>query len=178
MSDNDDKIVDKDFPKSKSEIKREMIELQRLGERLVLLNAAQLKKLSLPLILEEAVLDAKKITSHGAKRRQFQYIGRLMRDVKNPEVIREFFAALEMKHQRSSAFHHMLESWRERLLSDDATQLTEFIKLYPIVDRQHLRVLVQNAKKERSLGKPVGAARLLFRYLKQLQQENKFEEDN
>lgn len=165
----ENEINEHELPKSKSQIKREMLELQELGERLVSLNLEQLKKLALPASLHQAILDAKKMTSRNAKRRQLQYIGRLMRDIEDPTFIKEFFYQLEMKDQRANAFLHMLESWRERLLSDDVAAQTEFIQLYPNVDRQHLRQLIQNGKKERLHGKPLGASKLLFRYLRELQ---------
>lgn len=170
MSDED--IENIRLPKSKSQIKREMVELQELGERLVLLNRDKLSKLELPTLLFEAIIEAKKITSRGGKRRQLQYIGRLMRDLEDTSLIRDFFAELDSKHQRVNAIHHMLESWREKLLSDDSEILTEFIALFPAVDRQHLRQLIQNGRKERLYGKPVGASKQLFRYLKELHQEN------
>lgn len=158
-----------DLPKSKSQIKREMTNLQDLGARLITLSDEQLRKLNLPPLLQDAVKAAKKITSHGAKRRQLQYIGRLMRDIEDPSHIEEFFLKIEMKDQRTIAYYHMLESWRERLIAEEGA-LTEFIELYPNAERQHLRQLVQNAKKERLQGKPVGAAKALFRYLRELQE--------
>lgn len=156
-------------PKSKSQVKREMTELQKLGERLVSLKKDQLNRLDLPAELNLAIKEAQRLTSHGAKRRQLQFIGRLMRDIEDTTFIKDFFRKLEMKDQRTSAFHHMLESWRERLISDDAEAITEFIQNYPNSDRQHLRQLIQNAKKEKQFAKPIGSLKLLFRYLKELQ---------
>lgn len=154
--------------KSKTQVKKEMLALQQLGERLVLLNNEQLVTLKLPLLLHQAVLEAKKILHHGAKRRQMQYIGKLMRRVEDPASIQLFIDSLDMKNEQAIAFHHMLEGWRDKLMSDDASFITEFVTQFPYVDRQHLRNLVQNAKKERLAGKPLGASRALFRYLKNL----------
>jgi ribosome-associated protein len=158
-----------DFPKSKSLIKKEMIELQELGERLVLLSQDQLTKLNLSAALLQAVLEAKRITSGGAKRRQLQYIGRLMRDLEDPQSIRDYFLKVDTKDKKAIAFQHMLEAWRERLITEDAA-LTQFIEAFPDTDRQHLRQLIQKAKKERSHGKSLGAAKALFRYLRELQE--------
>ncbi len=168
MNDPDD-LLPSDLPKSKSQIKREMTELQKLGERLVALSRDQLKQAKLPIELSQAIAEAKKITSHGAKRRQLQFIGRLMRDIDDPQAIRDFLQKVEMKHQKTNAYFHMLESWRERLINEEQDALTDFINLYPAADRQHLRQLVLNAKKERHQGFPKGAAKLLFQYLKELQ---------
>lgn len=173
MNDNND--TNAKLPKSKSKIKREMNELQELGERLTTLSTQQIKRLPLPENLAQAIYQAQKITSRGAKRRQFQYIGRLMREVDDVSPITDFFNELDAKSHQSSAFLHMLESWRDKLLSDDANAVTEFITLYPNADRQHLRQLIQNGKKERLLGKPLGACKLLFRYIKELHKESEME---
>lgn len=67
--------------KSKSQKKREMHALQALGARLVELSPATLARMELPEALAEAVWACKTLKSHGARRRQLQYIGALMRDV-------------------------------------------------------------------------------------------------
>lgn len=172
-----DDITNDDLPKSKSQLKRESNALQALGGRLILLNNTQLDKLGLPTKLFQAIQEAKKITSRSATRRQLQYIGRLMRDIEDPTYIFEFIQKIEMKDEKATAFHHQLESWRERLLSEEEA-ITEFIELYPAIDRQHFRQLVMNARKEKTSGKPVGAAKLLFRYMRDLQLENKEKEES
>jgi ribosome-associated protein len=174
MSDPDD-LLPSDLEKSKSQIKREMTELQKLGERLQALSREQLKKANLPAQLAQAIDESKRITSHSAKRRQLQYIGRLMRDLEDPQAVRDFLQKIENKHQKTNAYFHMLESWRERLITEEQSALTDFINLYPAADRQHLRQLVLNAKKERHQGTPKGAAKLLFQYLKELQQSKQEE---
>ncbi len=154
--------------KSKTRIKKEMLGLQELGEKLLSLNNVQLSRLALPSDLMEAILEAKKIASRNAKRRQLQYIGRLMRNLDDPSFIEEFLQRIAMKHQKSNAVHHLLESWRDKLLSDDPNRVTEFIDTFHQVDRQRLRQLIQNAKKEKLTGKPAGASRHLFRYIKEV----------
>ncbi len=169
MSDDEEQI----FSKSKSQLKREMLELQELGKRLVGLSKERLSKLDLPSSLLSAIEEAKRLNSRGGIRRQLQYIGRLMRDLEAPERIREYFQRLEMKDERAAAFFHMLESWRERLICDESLETTtEFITQYPEIDRQYFRQLIQNAKKERKQGKPAGAGKALFRYLRELQGNN------
>lgn len=165
--------VDDLMPKSKSQVKREMTELQKLGEKLVALSTEQLRKADLPDELHAAIMAAKKITSHGAKRRQLQFIGRLMRDLENPERIRDYISEIENKHQRANAYFHLLESWRERLIADEPGTLTEFFTQYPQAERQYLRQLITQAKKEKLSGHSTHAAKLLFRYLKELQTQNK-----
>src|SRR5882672_11328417 len=94
---------------SKTELKRVMHELQALGERLIGLNPEQ----------HEAVEQARRITKHEARRRQLQYIGRLMRDV-DPEPIREKLRAWDGVSIEETARLHRIERWREKLLEDDA----------------------------------------------------------
>lgn len=152
---------------SKTRRKREMLELQALGAALAALADAQLARLALPEALREAVLEARRIRSHEAKRRQMQYIGRLMREV-DPEPIREQLAALEGGSAQAAAAHRRLEAWRARLLEDDAA-LTDFAAEHPGADLQALRTVIRNSRQEQKLGKPPRAYRELFRMLKSLE---------
>jgi len=144
-----------------------MLELQALGVALVDLPEAQLKTIGLDPGLLAALLEAKRIKSHEAKRRQMQYIGRLMREV-DPAPIREALAAVEGGSARATARHRRLEAWRGRLLGDDAA-LTEFAAEHPGAELQALRTLIRNARKEAAEGRPPRAFRELFRVLKQIE---------
>jgi ribosome-associated protein len=152
---------------SKTRRKQEMHELQALGAELTRLSEAQLAAIELPEELREALLEAKRITSHEAKRRQMQYVGRLMRRL-DPEPIRVRLGEIEGNSARATARHRRLESWRERLLDDDAA-LTEFAAEHPGADLQALRALIRNARKEAAEGKPPRAYRELFRVLKAIE---------
>jgi len=152
---------------SKTRKKREMHELQALGVALVRLSDSQLEAIEIPEQLREALLEAKRIRSHEAKRRQMQYIGRLMREL-DPAPIRARLAELEGNSAQATARHRRLEAWRERLLGDDAA-LTAFAAEYPRADLQVLRTLIRNARKEAGLGKPPRASRELFRTLKEIE---------
>jgi ribosome-associated protein len=152
---------------SKTRRKREMHELQALGTALAELPESQLKEMRLDEGLLAALLEVKRIKSHEAKRRQMQYIGRLMRDV-DPAPIRSRLAELEGHSAQATARHRRLEAWRERLLEDDAA-LTEFAAAYPGGDLQALRALIRNARKEKKEAKPPRAYRELFRVLKEIE---------
>jgi len=156
-----------DEPVSKTRRKREMTELQSLGAALVGLPESQVRQMRLDNALLEAVLEAKRIRSHEARRRQLQYVGRLMREV-DPEPIRAQLAAVEGSSAQAAAAHRRLETWRERLLSDDAA-LTSFASEHPGADIQEIRALIRNARKEQKEGKPPRAYRELFRVLKAVQ---------
>jgi len=144
-----------------------MHELQALGAALAELSESQLKEMRLGEDLLEALLEAKRIRSHEAKRRQMQYIGRLMREV-DPAPIRSRLAELEGSSAQATARHRRLETWRERLLDDDEA-LTAFAAEHPGADLQALRTLIRNARKEQKESKPPRAYRELFRVLKEIE---------
>ena len=154
-------------PVSKTKRKQEMHELQALGAALVELPEARLRALALADDLHEAVLEARRISSHEARRRQLQYIGRLMRDV-DPAPIRAALEALEGSSAQATARHRRLEQLRDRLLADDAA-LTDFLAARPLADAQALRTLIRNARREQKEGRPPRAFRELFRTLKSLE---------
>lgn len=153
-------------PVSKTRRKQEMHELQALGAALVELPEAQLGAMELGPELREAVLEARRITSHEARRRQLQYIGRLMRDV-DPAPIRARLEALEGSSAEATARHRRLEQLRSRLLADDQA-LTGYVAAHPGADAQELRTLIRNARREQKEGRPPRAFRELFRTLKSL----------
>jgi len=111
---------------SKTKKKQEMHELQRLGAALVQLSAAHFERMSLPEELAQAVREARRIRSHEAKRRQVQFIGRLMRGL-DAEPIRARLAAVAGGSAQERARHKRLEHWRARLLEDEGA-LTEFAR--------------------------------------------------
>jgi ribosome-associated protein len=151
---------------SKTKRKREMHELQALGVELVELPQSQLGEMSLAPHLLQAVLEAKRIKSHEARRRQLQYIGRLMRGL-DAEPIRARLAAIAGHSAQAAAHHRRREAWREKLLADDAA-LTEFVAQHPAADLQQLRTLIRNARKEQKEAKPPRAYRELFRLIKEI----------
>ncbi len=151
---------------SKTQRKRQMHELQALGERLVALNGEQLGAIGLPEDLRAAVAEASGITRHEARRRHMQYIGRLMRGV-DPEPIREKLAAWDGVSREHSAKLHLAERWRERLLEDEAA-LAEFLREHPGADSQRLRSLVRAAVAERDAARAPRNYRELFRLLREI----------
>ena len=152
---------------SKTRRKKEMLELQSLGVALVGLPEAQIASLRLDARLEQAVLEAKRMKSHEARRRQMQYLGRLMREA-DAGPIRARLAEVEGHSAQATARHRRLEAWRERLLADDEA-LTEFASRYPGADLQKLRTSIRNCRKEQKDGKPPHAFRELFRLLKAIE---------
>lgn len=154
---------------SKTKRKQEMHELQELGAALVDLSTAHLEHMALPEGLAQAVREARLISSHEARRRQVQFIGRLMRDL-DPEPIRAQLASVEGRSAQARASHQRLEHWRARLMEDDGA-LTEFASAHPGADLQNLRALLRNARKEQKEGKPPRAYRELFRVIREAANE-------
>ena len=150
---------------SKTKRKQEMTELQSLGAKLVELPESQLAGMPMDEALRDAVLEARRIKSHEAKRRQMQYIGRLMREV-DSAPLRERLEAITGHSAQAAAQHRRLESWRERLLADDEA-LTAFAAEFPAADLQAVRTLIRNARKEQKEAKPPRAYRELFRVIKE-----------
>ena len=151
--------------KSKSQLKREATALQELGEELVNLKPAHLADMPLSERLREAVDTARAITKHGGRKRQLQYIGKLMRS-EDAEPIRAALERLREGNRFAAARLHRLEQWRERLIEEGDGALAELLDEGPALDRQQLRQLIRNAVKERATGKPAGAGRALFRFLR------------
>lgn len=156
---------------SKTKRKQQMLELQSLGAALLELPPSQLDALGLAEELAEALRDARAITSHEARRRQLQYIGRLMREV-DPEPIRAALAQLTGSSAAARARQRRLEQWRARLIEDDAA-LTEFAAeaAGARADLQALRALIRNARREIAENRPPRAQRELFRLLREALEE-------
>jgi ribosome-associated protein len=148
---------------SKTRRKTAMHDLQALGEELVGLSGERLAKLCLPENLLQAISEAKRISSHGALKRQRQYIGRLMRDV-DAEPIRKTLDGWRHQSGAAVATQHLAERWRERLIDNDH-EFTAFASEFPGADLPRLRTLARNARDERAKEKPPRAFRELYRAL-------------
>ncbi|MFC0129466.1 ribosome biogenesis factor YjgA [Ralstonia solanacearum] len=159
---------DPDTPKSKSQRKREVTALQDLGAALEALPKDRLAKVPLPEPLADALREARRITSHEGKRRQMQYIGKLMRALTDDDIeaIRRVLATFVGASKAETARLHAIERWRDRLIADDGA-ITEFIAAHPDTDVQALRTLVRNARKETQQSKPPKSSRELFQIVKQ-----------
>jgi ribosome-associated protein len=154
---------DSELP-SKSQKKRDSLALQALGERLVELPPHQLDQLEIPAGLRDAVDAARAISARGGRKRQLQYIGKLMRTV-DPEPIKTGLAKLDEAGVASRTLLHRAERWRTRLLDEGDAALGDVLEHCPDADRQHLRRLVRDARAERDAGRPPRHQRELFRYL-------------
>jgi ribosome-associated protein len=151
---------------SKSERKRAMTALQDIGTELVMLNADQLAQFKLPERLVEAIADAQQIRDFEGRRRQMQFIGKLMREVE-PAPIQSRLDILRGLAHESTATQHQIERWRERLLVE-ADALTLFASEYPQGDLQRLRSLISSVKRDQANARPPKNYRELFRALRDI----------
>jgi ribosome-associated protein len=145
---------------TRTDLKKESTEVQKLGEDLLTLRADLLAKLDLPEKLVDGVAEAKRITNFEGKRRQMQFIGKLMRKLE-PTKWDEIRAALEEQHMPSAKetmVLHQAEQWRDRLIADDDA-VGRWLTLSPATDSQNLRSLVRQARKDAKPEKPGEALR-------------------
>lgn len=150
---------------SKSEIKRDAEALKKLGEKLTQLTPQQLEKIPLSDTILDTVLLAQRLQKE-AKRRQLQYIGKLLR-AEDAEPIQEALDKLENKHNQQQAMLHKLELLRDELIEQGDEAITALLHDYPQLDRQQLRHLIRSAKKEKEQNKPPKAYREIYQVLKQ-----------
>ena len=132
---------------SRSAMKRESHALQSLGEQLMALPDSHLKDLTMPERLREAIVECKKMKLGEGRRRQMQFIGKLMRDA-DPEPLREAVAAFELGHARNALALHQAERWRADLITDDKAVFSRWMDEHPDCDVQRLRTLIRNARKD------------------------------
>lgn len=151
---------------SKTRRKKEMLARQELGARLAELNGAQLALLRLPEALHEAILEFRQMTRFEARRRQMQFIGKLMRHV-DPAPIQAQLDAWRASLVRQAAWLQEVERWRERLLAEEQA-LAELLCAHPGADAQQLEALIRGALNERAAGKPPRSYRALFRSLREI----------
>lgn len=158
---------------SKSALKRESHELQALGKQLLEMPDSRLDSIEMPERLRDALEAYKRTKSFEGKRRQLQFIGKVMREV-DAAPLREAVAQFQLGHARNALALHQAERWRVELLSEDKDVLTKWAEAFPQSDLQQLRNLVRSARKdaaevpEKRSGR---AFRELFQYIKQAMEE-------
>ncbi len=164
---NPDQLHDDSEEISKSQRKRDMHALQSLGQQLVELPKDQFEKITLAEGLHDAIMEARRIHQHGARKRQLQYIGKLMRGLDAEPIQEQLDTLLGHSKRAAQALHH-LERWRDRLLEEGDGALADLLDEHPQADHQYLRQLMRNAQKESRADKPPKSTRLLFKYLREL----------
>jgi ribosome-associated protein len=163
------KLDEEDDVLSKSELKRQMTERQKLAEVLASLSSDALKTIPLDEPIKAAIAETNRIKSFEAIRRHKQYLGKLMRALDEEELaaIQKRLDAIQGVSKAETAKLHFLESYRDRLIANDDA-FTKMIEQYPDMDIQTMRTLIRNARKEKEQNKPPKAYREIFRVLKEM----------
>ncbi|CAM4008995.1 ribosome biogenesis factor YjgA [Vreelandella rituensis] len=151
---------------SKSQLKREMHALQELGETLIAMKPAELARFPLSDDMLRAIEETSRIRSHEGRRRHMQYVGKLIRK-EDLVAIQAVFDSVDQEQQQRDHSFHRLEKWRDRLIEEDDSAIDAFIADYPDTDRQTLRQLIRNSRRERDQAKPPTSARKLFKFLRE-----------
>lgn len=162
-------MEDDDFI-SKTRRKRQMRDLQDMGAALVKLSPELLARLDLPERLRDAVVACRDITKHEGRRRQIQYIGRIMRNVEAGPIA-EQLARLDAPTQRHTALFHLAEKWRKELM-DDADAVARFVEEFPGADPIRLRSLIEAARAEVDAERPPRKYRELFHVVNAVVQDH------
>ncbi|TAL51586.1 MAG: DUF615 domain-containing protein [Methylovulum sp.] len=170
--DEDDDVEYYAVRPNKTQLKKEIAALFALGEKMSELTVTQLNTLDLPENIHKAVIEVAGMPHKGARKRLLKFIAGQLHKI-DVEPIVEKLARLENKSAHAVREHHIVEHWRDRLMTGGDDALTVLLDEYPDADRQHLRQLLRNAQKEAEAAKPPRSSRLLYRYLKAL---FKFEE--
>ena len=154
---------------SKSELKRQMTGLQKLGQELIDSPRDRVKRVPMPEDVRDAILECQLIKDHEGRRRQLQFVGKKMRTLEPVEIdaIQRTIDSWRGASKAETATMHSFEKKRDKLLADDKA-LTELLEQHPQLDGQHLRTLIRNARKEQAENKPPKAYREIFQILKQL----------
>ena len=152
---------------SRSQLKRDNQELRDIGEQLVLLAKSQLEKIIIDEPLKAAIKEARRLKNLDARRRQIQYIAKLLRSIDVSEIKH---ALEKLNHQSQTFRQHFakLEEWRDRFINEGNHAIEEFIAQYPHADRQQLRNLQRQACREKSTNKPSTASYKLFKYIQKI----------
>ena len=148
---------------SKTQRKKQMTELQDVGAALVKLTADQVKRLDLPESLREAVLECQGISKHEARRRQMQYIGRLMRNIDAAPIV-EKLAALSAPSKKDTALFHVAEKWRDEMMAD-VRAVERFAREFPHADSHKIGAVAEAARVERAAKRAPKHFRELFHLL-------------
>jgi ribosome-associated protein len=152
---------------NKTQIKRDMAVLFELSEEMSELSSTQLKYLELPDNINKAVVEVSGMPHKGARKRLLKFITGQLHKI-DVEPIVEKLARMKNKSAHAVREHHIVERWRDKLISGGNNALTELLDEQPHADRQQLRQLLRNVQKEAEAAKPPKSSRLLYRYLKTL----------
>jgi ribosome-associated protein len=170
---NQSELDEQEYGPSRTQQRREALAVLALASQLVELPASRLARLELPDDVRREIETTRRITAHGARKRQMAFLAKVMRRFGEEDfaAVRAELGENREKQRQDTAAMHRLEAIRDRLVDGDDAALAEVIAEHPQVDRQHLRSLVRQARLERETpNKPPRAFREIFQLLKELAQ--------
>ena len=156
--------LEKDSVVSKTELKKDSKNIQQFGKKISELTINNIEAFKFPLNIYEAVIDLKNLKSNSAKKRQVQYLGKLLREIDLTDAL-IVMKQLEVSSQKEIQRNHIIEAWRDKLLINNDS-ITEFIDKYPQIDRQTLRQTISNTQKEKKDNREPKYSRQLFKLIK------------
>jgi ribosome-associated protein len=152
---------------SKSQRRREALELKSLASELIKLSAARLGRVPLDDAVRSAIMESRQIRSNVARKRQLQYVAKLLRRA-DPEPIVQTLEGFDGEARQLTGRQHRTEAWRDFLLESGDHAVGVLMQQYNDVDTQSIRQLIRNAHKETARSKPPASARALFRLLREM----------
>tara|TARA_B100000787_G_C16170719_1_gene286353 strand:+ start:330 stop:830 length:501 start_codon:yes stop_codon:yes gene_type:complete len=157
---------DKNSVVSKTELKKDSKKIQQFGRKISELTMNNIEAFKFPLNIYKATIELKNLKSNSAKKRQVQYLGKLLREIDLTDAL-IVMKQLKVSSQREIQRNHIIEGWRDKLLSNNES-ITEFVDEYPQIDRQSLRQAISNTQKEKKDNKPPKYSKQLFKLLKDI----------
>ena len=152
---------------SKSQRRRDALETKSLASELIKLNAARLGRVPLDDSVRSAIMEARQIRSNVARKRQLQYVAKLLRRI-DPEPIIQTLEGFDGEARQLTGRQHRSEAWRDFLLESGDQAVGVLMQQRDDVDTQVIRQLIRNAQKETARGKPPASARAIFRLLREM----------
>tara|TARA_B100000795_G_scaffold247655_1_gene213998 strand:+ start:19 stop:519 length:501 start_codon:yes stop_codon:yes gene_type:complete len=158
--------LDKDSVISKTELKKDSKKIQQFGREISELTINNIEAFKFPVNIYEATIDLKNLKSNSAKKRQVQYLGKLLREI---DLADAFITMKQLKvsSQKEIQRNHIIEGWRDKLLINNDS-ITEFVDVFPQIDKQSLRQTISNAQKEKKDSKPPKYSKQLFKLIKNI----------
>ena len=158
--------LDKDSVVSKTELKKDSKKIQQFGRKISELTINNIKAFKFPINIYEATIDLKNLKSNSAKKRQVQYLGKLLREIDLTDAF-IVMKQLKVNSQKEIQRNNIIESWRDKLLTNTES-ITEFVDKYPKIDRQSLRQTISNAQKEKKDNRTPKHSKQLFKLIKDI----------
>ncbi len=151
---------------NKSAAKREMAAIRRLVEALIDCSEEEWARMGLEGKLQEGLRQARRMKASGARNRQIKFLARRLRE-DGLEAARAWFENRDRMQAEARRRFRSIETWRDRLVAEGDAALQAYLEIHPQTDRQQLRALIRAARRECDAGKPAGAGRRLFRFLRE-----------